>query len=74
MVKELITQGADVNSQNATGATSLIYAVSANKEEVVKVLLANKADVSKKDARGFTALDHAKIGENPILIELLENE
>lgn len=63
-----------MNIKNTAGATALIYAVTSNREEIDALLIANKADRSIKDSRGFSSLDHAKIGRNPNLIQLLENE
>lgn len=49
----------DINNQNINGATALIYASSAGKEEIVKKLLAKNADKTLVTLDGFNALELA---------------
>ena len=53
------------------GATSLIYAVTFNREEIARLLLEHGADRDIKDVRGNTALEHAKMQGLPNLVALL---
>ena len=57
LVKELIAHGANVNLQEESGATALIYSTSNGFEEDTKTLLAAGADKKLKDKDGKTALD-----------------
>jgi rhodanese-related sulfurtransferase len=52
-------QKVNLDHQNVNGATSLIYAASAGKLEVVKTLVGLGADVGKTTLDGFSALDSA---------------
>jgi ankyrin repeat protein len=67
-----LDKGANVNTTNAMGSTSLIYAATFNRTEIAKMLLVKGADASVKDSRGQTAYDHAKMQGNSLLMELLE--
>ena len=68
-VKELVTQGADVNGQSLASSTPLIEATYNGRIEVVKYLLENGANpnVMKKD--GATALGFSN--KYPDIKELL---
>ena len=49
----------DIGHVNATGATSLMYAASSSKPDIVRVLLALGADPSIQTQDDFTAMDMA---------------
>jgi ankyrin repeat protein len=74
-VKDLIKQNIDVNQPiSEDGETALMYAVSCDNFEIVKLLLENKADVNKSSNHGYTALINAAvIGNIKIVKLLLEN-
>ncbi len=59
LLGDLIAHGVELNHQNSNGATSLIYAASAGKFEVVKALLDAGADPRRSTLDGFNALDSA---------------
>ena len=48
-----------IDQANSTGATSLMYASSSGKAEVLRELLALGADASLRTQDGFSALDMA---------------
>lgn len=52
----LLKSGADVNSSNEEGATSLMMAAGAGKLEMVEFLIKSGANVNATDSRGWTAL------------------
>merc|ERR1712110_713359 len=56
LLKELKTQGIDINIQDAKQKTGLHYAVENNHNSVVDLLLKNKADVNIPDANGNSVL------------------
>ena len=56
----LIQAGADVNARNATGATPLYLAASAENTDILNVLLEAGADVSVRDYDGRTPLEAAE--------------
>ncbi len=62
-VKLLIENGADVNAENYSGKTPLMYAATSLKGEdsviITELLIENGADVNAVDNFGQTALDHA---------------
>lgn len=55
-VGTLITQGANVNAQDAEGQTALMVAAGRGATGTVQLLLSKKADVNAKDNKGRTAL------------------
>ncbi len=55
-VKNLVGQGADVNSSTNKGLTPLILASLKGHKEVSDFLINKNADINAKDARGMTAL------------------
>lgn len=74
-VSELIGQGADPNSKDCLGTTSLMYAASKNYPEVVAVLLHSGATVSTVCQRGSTALHRAaRTGSNLVVQQLVASQ
>lgn len=67
----LITNGANVNAQNSSGATALIFAAMFDQQEFVELLLNNGADREITDSKGNTAHDYAKMKENRALADKL---
>ena len=70
----LLKNGADVNSKNKLGYTSLGFAVSQGHEKIAKMLLKNGADVNSKNENGDTSLTKAvSEGHEKIAEMLLKN-
>eukprot|EP01024_Parvocaulis_polyphysoides_P040942 TRINITY_DN373_c0_g1_i1.p1 TRINITY_DN373_c0_g1~~TRINITY_DN373_c0_g1_i1.p1 ORF type:complete len:295 (-),score=62.20 TRINITY_DN373_c0_g1_i1:179-958(-) len=57
--KKLISEGADINEQDARGVSPLGIAVGFNKVEVIEVLLEGGADIEITDNQGNTPLHYA---------------
>jgi ankyrin repeat protein len=55
-VKQLISDGADVNAQSQYGDTALILAAANGRKEICCLLLANRAHVNARNRYGDTAL------------------
>ncbi len=73
VVKTLVQQKADVNAQQADGATALQWAAYRNDTALADVLLAAGADVKKANREGATAMYLASIrGSAPMLDRLLK--
>ena len=79
-VKEFLADGVDVNAKDETGRTPLLLVGIDNDlhhvpqhvlEEIAELLIAKGADVNAKDEEGFTPMDHAAIGGNKKIAELL---
>lgn len=74
IVDALLEHGADVNAQDETGQTPLMYAVICSHKEVVEKLLSVPSiDLGIKNTDGETAKDIAATGDDDIL-ELLEKK
>lgn len=58
-VKSLINEGINVNTQNETGVSPLMYAAYYNRSNVIKILTSGGAKLEMKDKYGQTALLHA---------------
>ena len=56
----MIEAGADVNRQDSTGRTALMWASREGHLESVNVLLVARANVNTRDSNGRTALYYAK--------------
>ena len=70
-VKMLLNQGADANTCDPRGKTSLMYAAWIDNAECIDVLLKAGADVNMSDARGITALMEALSAGNSVCVEKL---
>lgn len=80
-VKWLLERGADPNAPTTdayddfpAGTPPLIIAAAAGLDESVELLLGAGARREAKDSRGMTALDHAKRGEFPRIMAMLEGK
>ena len=75
-VKLLIENGADVNAENYSGKTPLMYAATSLKGEdsviITELLIENGADVNAVDNFGQSALDHALYFDHPGVISTLQ--
>ena len=60
IVRQLVTDGADVNAKDDDGFTPLIDAAEAGNIQIVRLLLRHGADVHAKAAAGITALNSAR--------------
>lgn len=60
MVRNLVSQGADINAKAKYGNSALLLAVTVSKNlDVVKFLVEKGADVNATDKYGITALGYA---------------
>ena len=64
MIKLLIDSGADVNLQDGSGKTALMYAIERKQRASVEALLEAGASKSIKDGSGKSAYDYARLSEN----------
>jgi ankyrin repeat protein len=67
----IISRGADVNSQDDTGTTSLMFAIFLNRYATAELLIAHGADVNARDIMDRTALMFAAQAGRKDLVELL---
>ena len=70
MVALLLDKGANPNTQTPEGETALMFAVSLQDVEAVRLLVAHKANPDLRRNDGKTAFDFAK-GKAPALLDLL---
>jgi ankyrin repeat protein len=73
-VRELLTNGADVNLANNNGATALMIAAESGHKDIVELLLGKGADVNKPTTDGWTALMIAAQNGHKDIVELLVNK
>jgi len=59
IVKALLEKGADVNADDGTLTTPIMFAAQEGLSEIVDILLQHKADFHRKDRAGETAFDKA---------------
>ena len=78
VIKRLLDKTMDVNKQETSGATLLLYAAKNTRmppdtqKEIIKLLLDKGADKKLKDKTGKTALDWAKERGNVAAVDLLK--
>ncbi|MBU0547970.1 MAG: ankyrin repeat domain-containing protein [Candidatus Omnitrophica bacterium] len=70
-VKQLISEGVDVNVVNYSGATPLVWAINGCHKDIVELLLSKGAKVNTVDSGGMTPLMWAAHRCNRDIIELL---
>jgi len=70
-VNYLLSDGANVNAQNAKDMTPLHFAAQQGFADVAKSLLSYKPDLSVKDSRGWTALVWAEKSHHTNIVILL---
>jgi len=58
-VKQLLTDGADVNARNADGNTAVWLACYSDSPEIIELLAAHGADLNNQNPDGATALIYA---------------
>ena len=63
-IKELVSHGADINTQNKKGKTPLHRATKLDNYSITKVLLELGSDPNIKDENGNTALEMALVDGN----------
>lgn len=61
VVKQLLSAGFDINSQDAEGRTPLMRAACRGHIAMVQLLLENGADINRVDKEGISVLCHVKI-------------
>ncbi len=71
LVRDLISQGVDVNAVDGEGRTALMYASFNGHIEIVQDLLDEGAGVGMRDGAGRTALLYASTGPFPETVRLL---
>jgi ankyrin repeat protein len=72
LIEIFLQANANINCQNIDGENALIYSVSYEKIENVRLLLAAGADISLKTKKGMTAMTYALKRENSEIIQLLQ--
>jgi uncharacterized protein len=71
IIELLIKKGVNIHEQDTMGKTSLMHAVTWNRQDVVKILLAAGADINAKDKNQQSALTRA-LGNPDMMWLLLE--
>jgi ankyrin repeat protein len=71
MARFLVSRGADVNAQDVTGLTALMWAIMFNSYAITELLISNGADVNARDISGDTPLIFAAKSGKKELVELL---
>ena len=72
-VERLLEAGADVNSQNNDGRTTLLLASDWGHSKIVELLLSAGADVNLQNDWDWTALMYASDRDHTEIVELLKN-
>jgi hypothetical protein len=73
-VRELVNYGVQIDAQDTSGATALIYATSREQTAVVRLLLSRGSNRSLATVQGQTALDIADQLSNRKLVALLSGQ
>ncbi|PIQ21814.1 MAG: hypothetical protein COW65_06820 [Cytophagales bacterium CG18_big_fil_WC_8_21_14_2_50_42_9] len=72
MARLLIDNGADLNLQNGSGGTALMFATLFGRNQLVKILVEHGADKTLRDSRGLTVLDIARQQGNEEALSYLQ--
>lgn len=73
IMREAIAAGADLNLQDSSGATALMWASYRGYVDGVKILLQTKrVDLNLRNRGGYTALMLAKFNNHSQIVELLK--
>jgi uncharacterized protein len=64
LVRQLIAYHVDLNHQDKTGATPLMWAANQRRVEIIEILLNAGADRTIRNQGGLTAADIAKLSGN----------
>ena len=68
----MLSRGADINAQTASGMTSIHGACEAGKVNIVRLLMQNKADSTLKDGDGKLAFDYAVAGKHKAVCKIMK--
>ena len=72
-VRQLLARGADKDTRDTGGRTSLMLAAQHGCTDIVLALVDGGADKALMDQLGRTALRHARLGKHELLVEFLAN-
>lgn len=70
-IKTLLACGADINTQDDDGLTSISYALIQNNSRIVQFLIDNGADINIKNKLGNSPLHHAIIQKNVAYVKFI---
>lgn len=73
LVKELLSEGVDVNQRGPRGSTALMFAAGAGHLDIVRELVHSGADVTAREDGGWTARMHAEIDDESEVVTFLES-
>jgi ankyrin repeat protein len=70
----LLDKGANVNAQNRSGGTPLMWSAVYGHDDAARLLLSRGADASLKDSDGITAAEWAVRNKRDSVIQLLKRK
>ncbi len=73
IAKELILAGANLDGQDSSGYTALMWAVGVGDIEIAKLLIEKGANLNIQDRNGDTALDQARKYNRTDIAKMIEN-
>lgn len=71
LVKDLISDGADINQRGPRGSTALMFAAGAGHLDIVRELVESGADIEAREDGGWTAKMHAEVDHESEVAEFL---